>query len=178
MSFESIDQQPFPFADFFILRRDMKKNIILMAMLILVLSACSTTPNVTWELSVTGKAVNEPMVFSYLELSKMNLITLEDVLMDRSVDEDEIGSWSGVALSELLEKCGAEKNYTSLTAVAVDGYSRTLLVEELENAIIALKTNGEWIQKVDPGHGPIRLVCPQTSAGSWVYQLTEIIVNK
>jgi len=98
--------------------------------------------------------------------------------MNKSIGEDTIGSWSGVALEDLLIEAGAEENFVSITAVAADGYAIEISRDELENAIVALKENGEWIQESDPGHGPIRLVCPQTPANRWVFQLLEIQVNK
>lgn len=143
----------------------------------LILSACAITPKVKWDLTITG-SVNEPSTFSYQELASLPQTGLENVMMDRSVDEDEIGSWSGVALDDLFLHAGVSNEFSTLTAVASDGYSITVLPEELEGAIIALKKDGEWIQIVDPSHGPIRLVCPRTTASRWVYKLKGIVLNQ
>jgi hypothetical protein len=45
---------------------------------------------------------------------------------------------------------------------------------------VALKSGGEWIVDVpeEEGKGPIRLVCPETPANRWVFQLQEIQVNE
>ena len=159
----------------------MKKNA-LQALLITVigalfLTACASAPIVDWNLSITGD-VASPITVSYKELSKMLQTDLKDILMDKSIGEDEVGSWSGVLVADLLQQAGAPDDFVSVTAVAGDGYAIEITRDELQNAIIALKQEGEWIQKSDPEHGPIRMVCPQTPANRWVFQLLEIQVNQ
>jgi DMSO/TMAO reductase YedYZ molybdopterin-dependent catalytic subunit len=159
----------------------MKKNA-LQALLIIVigalfLTACASAPNVDWNLSITGD-VASPITVSYKELSKMPQTDLKDILMDKSIGEDEVGSWSGVLVADLLQQAGAHDDFVSVTAVAGDGYAIEITRDELQNAIIAMKQEGEWIQKSDPEHGPIRMVCPQTPANRWVFQLLEIQVNQ
>lgn len=97
--------------------------------------------------------------------------------MDKSTSEDTVGSWSGVLLADLFEQAGAAEDFVSVTAIAADGYAIEITRDELKDAIVAMKEEGEWIQKTDVEHGPIRLVCPQTPANRWVFQLLEIQVN-
>ncbi len=96
--------------------------------------------------------------------------------MEKSLGEDTTGDWSGVSLEELLAKAGAGE-YVSITAVAGDGYAIEISKDELQDAIVALKENGEWIAEADPDHGPIRLVSPHTPANRWVFQLMALQVN-
>jgi hypothetical protein len=96
--------------------------------------------------------------------------------MEKSLGEDTTGSWSGVALTELFAQAGAGE-FVSITAVAGDGYAIEISKDELQDGIVALKENDEWIATADPDHGPIRLVTPFTPANRWVFQLQEIQVN-
>ena len=154
-----------------------KKIVPILILAAAVLSACSSAPSVDWNLKFSG-AVSNPMEVSYKELTKMEITDLSDILMDKSIGEDEITSWSGVLLDTLLEQAGAEDGFVSITALAADGYAIEITSDEAAGAIVALKEGDEWIQNVDPDSGPIRLVCPETPANRWVFQLQEIQVNK
>jgi DMSO/TMAO reductase YedYZ molybdopterin-dependent catalytic subunit len=154
------------------------KTLWIVSLLLLVsLVGCGGgAPDVDWTLQVTGD-VGTPLSVSYQELVDMPQTELSDILMERSEGEDTTGSWSGVALSHLMEQAGAPAEYASITAVAADGYAIEIPREELEGAIVALQEEGDWIAEADPDHGPIRMVCPHTPANRWVFQLTDIQVN-
>jgi DMSO/TMAO reductase YedYZ molybdopterin-dependent catalytic subunit len=141
----------------------------------LLLVGCGA-PNVDWTLSVTG-AVDQSLTLTYRELSRMPQEDLNEILMQRTHGEDSIGDWSGVPLEALLSEAQAHDDWVSISASAADGYILEVSRDELEGAIVALKEQGEWIAKVDPDHGPIRLVCPLTPADRWVFQLTKLEVN-
>lgn len=150
---------------------------VVMLVMLLVLSACGggSAPSQDWTLKVSG-AVGTPLSLSYADLVKMPQTDLKDILMEKSTGEDTVGSWSGVPLTEILNKAGAGE-YVSITAIAADGYAIEISKDELADAIVALKENGEWIATADPDHGPIRLVCPHTPANRWLFQLVELQVN-
>lgn len=153
-----------------------RKTVLLAALLlVLVLAGCGGAPEVDWTLGVSG-AVSNPLTLSYAELAEMPQTDLSDILMEKSLGEDTTGDWSGVALTEILDNAEAS-DYVSITAVAGDGYAIEISEDELQDAIVALKENGEWIADADPDHGPIRLVCPYTPANRWVFQLMELQVN-
>jgi DMSO/TMAO reductase YedYZ molybdopterin-dependent catalytic subunit len=144
--------------------------------LVLGLAACGgAAPDVDWTLSVNG-AVSSPRNLSYAELAEMPQTELKGILMEKSLGEDTTGDWSGVALTEILDKAGAGQ-FVSITAVASDGYAIEISTDELQDAIVALQENGEWIAEADVDHGPIRLVCPHTPANRWLFQLLELQVN-
>ena len=130
-----------------------------------------------WELSVSG-AVSEPLALSYADLTKMPQTDLENILMQRSRGEDTHESWTGVSLQAILGKAGASANLAGITATAADGYAVEVSTDELQDAIVALKQNGEWIATADAEHGPIRLVTPGTPANRWVFQLQAIQANE
>ena len=145
-------------------------------LLVLGLAGCGgAAPSVDWTLGVSG-AVDSPLTLDYTELVNMPQTDLEDILMERSLGEDTTSDWSGVALTEILDRAGAGQ-YVSITAIAADGYAIEISKDELQDGIVALKENGEWIAEVDADHGPIRLVCPYTPASRWIFQLVELQVN-
>jgi len=133
-------------------------------------------PKVDWKLEISGDVANS-MILSYQDLVGMDQLDLTEIMMEKSTGEDEITSWSGVDLFAVMDQAGAGE-FVSITAYAVDGYAIEISAGELDNAIIALKDNGEWIAEVTPDKGPIRLVTPETPGNRWVFQLVEIQVNQ
>jgi DMSO/TMAO reductase YedYZ molybdopterin-dependent catalytic subunit len=155
-----------------------KKYILFIVLLAgFLFASCSSGSGIKWDLKITGD-VGKPLDLKYDDLAKMPQTELKDVLMNKSVGEDQTDTWSGVKLDVLLNQANAAADFTTITALAADGYAIEITKDELKDAIIALTQNGTSIQKSDPEHGPIRLVCPQTPANRWVYQVTEIQVNK
>lgn len=144
--------------------------------LALLLAACGGAPKVDWELSISGE-VTSPTTYTYQDLADMEMVDLGDVLMEKSRGEDEVRSFSGIPIEQLLETVGVLGDYSTITAKAADGYAIEITKDEMVNGIIALKQSDEWITKIDPDAGPIRLVFPETPANRWVFQVTEIIVN-
>jgi DMSO/TMAO reductase YedYZ molybdopterin-dependent catalytic subunit len=155
--------------------RKVSFTVTLLLVIALLLGCGNSAPKVDWELSLGG-TVDNPLTLSYAELASMPQTGLGDVLMEKSVGEDTTGSWSGVALDKLLEDAGAGAEYAGIVAIAADGYAIEIPKAEMQDAIVALQENGEWIATADPDHGPIRLVCPHTPANRWVFQLQEIQV--
>jgi len=107
----------------------------------------------------------------------MDQVDLTEILMEKTTGEDEVTSWSGVSLDSLLALAGVD-DFSTITALAEDGYAVEMAAGDLNNAIVALKDGGEWIAEVTPDKGPIRLVTPDTPANRWVFQITEIQVNQ
>jgi len=132
---------------------------------------------VEWELKIDG-AVSNPLTLSFADLVKKPQVDLKDILMEKSTGEDVVTNWSGVSLDALLAEAGAAAGYTSITATAGDGYAIEISKDELQEGIVALKDNGEWIATADAEHGPIRLVCPHTPGNRWVFQLQQLTVNE
>ena len=156
-------------------RKAFLSTMIFVVLLSSILVGCGGVPKVEWELKVTGE-VQTPLTLDYGMLVAMPQVDLTDILMQKSLGEDEVVSWSGVPLDEILSKAGAG-NYSSITATAADGYAIEISADEVEGAIIALKKGGDWITKAEPDKGPIRLVCPETPANRWVFQIKEIVLN-
>lgn len=153
--------------------RSVCMTLVLAFILTLALTACGA-PKVDWTLEVTGGST--PLNLGYAELAKMEQLDLGDTLMQKSLGEDEVDSWSGVPVAEIFKQAGVE-GYSSVTATAGDGYAIEITADEMEGAIVALKKNGEWITKAEADKGPIRLVCPETPANRWVFQLQKLQIN-
>jgi DMSO/TMAO reductase YedYZ molybdopterin-dependent catalytic subunit len=160
------------------MKYQVKLHILAWLLLAVLLAGCGGgAPKVDWELEIGG-AVDSPLTLSYADLAKMDQVELNEVLMEKSMGEDEVRSWSGVSLDAIFQQAGVSADYVSVTATAADGYAVEVSRDELAGAIVALKDAGEWIVEADPDHGPIRLVCPETPANRWVFQLQAIEVNE
>ncbi len=152
--------------------------VIVFLLLSMLVAGCgSGAPDVDWELNIGG-AVNNPLTLSFDDLAKMEQVDLNDILMEKSTGDDVITSWSGVPVAGLFEDAGAPADWSTVTAVAGDGYAIEITRDEMQDAIVALKEGEEWIATADPDHGPIRLVCPHSPANRWVFQLQEIQINQ
>ena len=159
------------------MKKHYRSSILVGLLILLSLSACGGgAPKVDWELTISGD-VDSPVIFSYKELAAMEEVDLTEILMEKSTGEDEVTSWSGVALASLLDQAGAG-DFSTITALAEDGYAVEMAAGDLNNAIVALKDSGDWIAEVTPDKGPIRLVTPDTPANRWIFQITEIQVNQ
>ena len=138
----------------------------------MVLTACSGgIPKVDWELRITG-AVTTPLTLSFKDLAQRQQVPLQEVLMRKSQGEDTINSWEGPALDPILQEAGISPNAKTIICTAADGYAKEIPMTDLDQAIIALKMDGEW--SAGDEHGPIRIVVPSLPANSWLFQLVEI----
>ena len=158
------------------LKSTKKLGWLLLIIIPILLSGCNSVPDVDWTLKIGGE-VSTPLTLSYADLAAMDFVNLDDVLMEKSRGEDEVRSFSGVDLATLLEEAGAPTDYSTLTAIAADGYAIEISKDEAVNGIVAMKQADEWITDADPDAGPIRLVFPTTPANRWVFQIIEIDVN-
>jgi len=149
-------------------------TILFTLLLATVLTACGGAPKVDWELEIKG-AVSNPMTLSYNDLVKREQVDLTEVMMLKSQGEDELTSWSGPALAPLLAEAGISANAVTLVCMAADGYAKEIPISDLDNAIIALKRDGEW---TTDDKGPIRIVVPNLPANNWLFQLTSIEVTE
>jgi DMSO/TMAO reductase YedYZ molybdopterin-dependent catalytic subunit len=151
--------------------------VLWISLITAALTGCGAgAPRVDWTVNITGDVAN-PLALDYGTLVQMEQTELRDILMQKSLGEDEITSWSGVAIETIFERAGVG-DYTTATVTAADGYAIEVTKDELEGGIVALKLNGEWITRAEPDKGPVRLVTPETPANRWVFQITEIRVNE
>jgi DMSO/TMAO reductase YedYZ molybdopterin-dependent catalytic subunit len=155
--------------------------VVLLAATLLAVAGCGAgggaqAPQVDWTLTVEGE-VDNPLTLSYADLAAMEQVSLREILMQKSTGEDTVDDWEGVPLTTLFEQAGVHSEASGITAVASDGYAIMVSMADLEDGIVALKTNGDWIATADADHGPIRLVLPNKPANHWVFQLASIVVE-
>jgi DMSO/TMAO reductase YedYZ molybdopterin-dependent catalytic subunit len=86
-------------------RRNWYWMLILGLGLLLGLTACGGAPQVEWTLTISG-AVDTPLTLDYGTLVQLEQVDLTDVLMQKSLGEDEVASWSGPAIDEIFKKAG------------------------------------------------------------------------
>ena len=152
------------------------KFLSVFILLLIVLTACATQPNVDWKFKISGD-ISNPLVFTYANLASMPQKELKDILMQKTTSEDTVNTWVGVPLDDIAAKAGADPNYATILVRGDDGYEMVISKNEIKGAIVALKMDGNWIAEKDKAHGPIRLVCPDTAANKWIYALVEIQFN-
>jgi DMSO/TMAO reductase YedYZ molybdopterin-dependent catalytic subunit len=166
----------------------MRKRLILLALFAIVLSfalsACgaaggggaSSAPKVDWKVSITG-AVSKPLALTYADLAKRPQVTLKDVVMRRSQGEETKNTWSGPSLEAILKDAGISAKATGITCIAKDSYAMKMTMDDIKNAIIALKQDDKFID-TDAKSGPVRMLAPDKTANFWVGQLVEIKVTE
>jgi len=151
-------------------------RLVVVCSALMLLSGCGGVPRSDWQIEISGH-VGNPRTLRFAELAAMPSVELKDVAMDTTDKEGSTDSWAGPAVADLLRAAQAAEDLTGVTAVSADGYAVRITADELTDAIVALKRNGEWIVRADPDHGPLRLVCPHAPANRWPYQLVGIEVR-
>lgn len=137
----------------------------------------------TWELRITGM-VDRPVTLSYSDLLALPLREADITLacVSNEVGGGLVGNarWTGVALSDLLQRAGVHVGATQVVGRSVDGWTAgfptTAALDDRE-ALVAVAMNGE---PLPVRHGfPARLVIPglygYVSATKW---LTEILLTR
>ncbi len=157
-----------------------KISAILFVAVAMLASGCGgggiQAPQVDWSVSVEGD-VDNPLTLSYADLTGVEQVQLSQVLMQKSRGEDTVNDWEGVPLTAIFDQAGAHADASGITAMAADGYAIMISMADLEDAIVALRMDGEWIATSDPDHGPLRLVVPNKPSNYWVFALSNIIVE-
>jgi DMSO/TMAO reductase YedYZ molybdopterin-dependent catalytic subunit len=156
-------------------------GLVLLVAAVLLMAGCGgaagpQAPDVDWTLTVEGEVGNS-LALSYADLAAMEQSSLSQVLMQKSRGEDTVNDWEGVSLSAIMEQAEAVPGASGITAMAADGYAIMIPMVDLENAIVALKMDGDWITTSDADHGPIRLVVPNKPSNHWIFQLEMIVVE-
>jgi DMSO/TMAO reductase YedYZ molybdopterin-dependent catalytic subunit len=128
----------------------------------------------TWRLAVTG-LVDHPLSLTYDELRCLPKVRATPVLDCPGYFQD-VATWAGVPLQEILEEAGALEGATGVRLVAADGYTFDveLTPETLQTAFLAYELNGETLPVL---HGfPVRFVWPGHEGWNWVKWLVGIEV--
>jgi DMSO/TMAO reductase YedYZ molybdopterin-dependent catalytic subunit len=130
----------------------------------------------TWRLKVTGRGVDTPLLLTYGDLKKMQMIERNVVLICPGVFTDR-ADWEGVPLAAVLDRAGVHDDYESILFHGIDGYETVFDRQEVDQHLLflALKVNGVTLPKE---HGfPVRLVAEDVLGGKWVKWIDYIEVR-
>ncbi|MGW2730885.1 sulfite oxidase [Streptomyces sp. NPDC001494] len=139
----------------------------------------------TWRLRIHGKGVSRPVVLSFDELLRRDLVERDITLtcVSNEVGGPYVGTarWTGARLADLLAECGVRPPSRGgpadqLVARSVDGMTIGSPVEDVmdgRDALLAVGMNGEPLP-FDHGF-PVRMVVPGlygfVSACKWITDL-------
>ena len=124
----------------------------------------------SWQLGIRGN-VARPARLSYAELTALPTREVTAVL-DCTGGWWSEQAWSGVAIGDVLARCGADAQARMADVVSVTGHRWSFPLNELRDAILATHVGGELLT---PGHGyPVRLVTPNRRGFQWVKWVDRI----
>ncbi|SDK16410.1 molybdopterin-dependent oxidoreductase [Natronincola ferrireducens] len=159
--------------------------ILLILIIGLTLSGCSTTSQEEAVISTGGETIDEKIVLAGLEekeieitvesLKNYETITREVVSVNSSGTENRFAV-TGSLLEDVLQDLGhSQKDLKGLRLIAGDGYSMEVPKEVVghREIVLAYEVDGE---PLDQKSRPIRVIVPQERAMYWVRNLTRIEV--
>jgi len=129
----------------------------------------------SYRLKVSG-LVDNPLELMIDELRCMPQVSDDPLLVCEGYFTDK-ATWSGVALSYVLDLAGVQPEADGITLVSADGYQVSLSLTEAKDKrnILAYEVNGETLPIL---HGfPLRAVIPMDNGNMWVKWLVEIQVE-
>lgn len=116
--------------------------------------------------------VDKPLSMDLSEMERMSSVTIKrdfHCVTKWSIKDCE---WQGVPFSELASKAGARKEASFAYAYCLDGYTTVIPMENMSDAIVATKLNGEPISSKQGA--PVRLVVPSLygwKSAKWLHAI-------
>jgi hypothetical protein len=140
-------------------------------------AAASEVPKVKATLELAGSGLGAPTVLTFEQLGNMPMVRLDNVLMRKTHDEDTVTSWEGPALEPLLAAAQIKPGPMRLMLEAEDGYKIEATLEDMKDAIVAMKDGeGRWLLRVDEDC-ELKLVPPHKPGNFWIMNLVRITVE-
>lgn len=126
----------------------------------------------TWALTIDG-AVTTSLRLTRAELDAMRRSDREAIL-DCTGGWYTRQRWTGVALGDLLDRCGLADGADTVKVIGVTGYARRFSIDRARGLMLATRIGGE---ELTHGHGrPARLVVPDRRGYEWVKWVVRIEV--
>lgn len=136
-----------------------------------------STPKVNTSIELTGSGLGQPTVLSFEQLASMPMVQLDDVMMLKTHEDNELTSWQGPALETLLTAAQLKPGPMIVNLEAEDGYAVDARLEDLTGAIVAIKDGqGCWLTETDE-KCVLKLVPPHLPGNFWVVNLRRIHVE-
>lgn len=125
-------------------------------------------PSYEWSLSLQG-LVDDPIELSYSDLLDMasESFTAD---MEKTTGTVETNLWEGVPIEDLIDMAGVSDTVNRVVVSAFDGYTVTLLPDDLQGGLVAYKINDEYL----PEDEPLRLVVPKMWGPAWMRGVSSI----
>lgn len=128
-------------------------------------------------LELTGSGLTRATTFSFEQLANMPMVRLDNVLMRKTHEDDEVTSWEGPALEPLLTAAQIKPGPMRVTLEAEDGYQIEATLEDMKDAIVAMKDGqGRWLVRTGEMH-ELKLVPPHKPGNFWIMNLCRIKVE-
>jgi len=164
--------------------RLMAMRMVILALAVVVCSCekkfddrSSEVPKVKMTLELTGTGLCKPTTFTYEQLADMPMKRLDNVLMRKTHYDNETTSWEGPALEPLLAAAEIKPGPMKVTLVAEDGYEIEATLDDMKDAVVAMKNGqGRWIVRTDEDC-EWKLVPPHKPGNFWIMNLSRIKVE-
>lgn len=134
-------------------------------------------PQVDATIELTGSGLGKPTTFGFAQLAGMKMAKLDNVLMRKSHEDDETTSWQGPPLESLLAAARLKPGAMTVTLEADDGYEVETSLDDLKDAVVALKDGeGRWLADLE-AECALKLVPPHKPGNFWIVNLSRIMVE-
>jgi len=128
-------------------------------------------------IEMMGNGLSQSVVFDLNQLRSMPMVGLRDVLMRKTHSEDKRLSCEGPSLESLLGEAQLKPGSMKVRLIAADGFTIETTLDELDDAVVALKDGeGRWLGETD-AKCPLKLVPPRLPGNFWVMNLCRIQVE-
>ena len=140
-------------------------------------AVAAPAPQVDWTIELAGLGLEQPTTFTFEQLAAMPMTKLDDLLMLKTHEGDELTGWEGPPLDALLAAARIKPGPMTLRLEAADGYEKTATLADLEGAIVALKDGkGRWLAE-SKKRSIVRLVPPKKPGDYWISRLSRVTVE-
>jgi DMSO/TMAO reductase YedYZ molybdopterin-dependent catalytic subunit len=125
-----------------------------------------------WTVSLDNNGTE--IAFTDLDAKKIAAVQIDTVLKKKDGTEQK-QAWTGVTLKSVLKYYNIT-NYTTIAAIAADGYTKqyTKDIAEADGTILGFTADGK---ELDSEAGPVELVVNGQSGNMWIKKLTKLTVT-
>ena len=110
-----------------------------------------------WTISVSGEVAN-PLIFSSENFNEFEQKTVHAAFVPG--DGERTSDWTGISMMDILKAADIAYRAEKITVVAIDGYTKTYTLQEVEaaNMLIGFEENGDYSKS--RSRGPLQDILP------------------